>query len=673
MAYAALGSAITALLEHPKLKAATPASFADVASAEKADVVGSITVGFMKAVAGDAAAVAYLEGAKGTSYETLATFYLSGIERIKKEMEVQSAADPSLEPALKAITAENAAGSIKGAEGFWKVFFPAGVGMIDNADQIMADLKERRKITELVENPNPITDPVSQMLFTSNVLLGLPPDSKPIASLPYTDDFKEKLTKTASEPQVAWFDHPIQIGVDPDGNEILYGLKGLDGAVGWEKEKGNISSDSKLLTALSITCTHTGLQSIAKQYVEEEFKALPDDQKIKHLKIMLFSEIETDAMIEKILKPALEKIDKGAETDNMKIIFGVEGQYGRHYTFLKAVLAIYHCFVDPTIKATFKIDIDQLFIQDSLVAESGMSFIEHFKTPLWGATGKNWRGEEVELGMIAGALCNQKDWEKSDGKLFIPDVMPPKPDKVLTGDECVFYSAFPQALSTQAEMMTKYSSNADVIQRIHVTGGTNGILVDHLFKHRPFAPSWIGRAEDQSYIYSVIGKPGPKLAYVHKPGLIMRHDKEAFAMEAMEAARIGKMVGDYERMLLFSEYATAVADSLTYTKELVDPFTGCFSVPTPYTTTLLRFACKTLGFVAGGAPKDACDFALMGAPRVAKVIDFINVDGGQSELKKSYEQETALWAVFYDALTAAKGDEAISAAAKEIFESATCH
>merc|ERR1740121_428891 len=108
--------------------------------------------------------------------------------------------------------------------------------------------------------------------------------------------------------------------------------------------------------------------------------------------------------------------------------------------------------------------------------------------------------------------------------------------------------------------MTRCEAPADAIQRIHVTGGTNGILVDYLFKYRPFSPSWIGRAEDQSYLFSTFARKGPKLGYVHKPGLIMRHDKECFAMEAMEAARIGKMVGDYERMLLFSEYATCGGD-----------------------------------------------------------------------------------------------------------------
>ena len=103
--------------------------------------------------------------------------------------------------------------------------------------------------------------------------------------------------------------------------------------------------------------------------------------------------------------------------------------------------------------------------------------------------------------------------------------------------------------------MTQRASDGKIecIQRIHGTGGTNGILVDSLRKHRPFTPSLIGRAEDQSYILSVLMNPGEKLAYVHKDGLIMRHDKEAFAADAIKAASFGNLIGDYIRTLYFSE------------------------------------------------------------------------------------------------------------------------
>ena len=110
------------------------------------------------------------------------------------------------------------------------------------------------------------------------------------------------------------------------------------------------------------------------------------------------------------------------------------------------------------------------------------------------------------------------------------------------------------SLGFQAEMMCRYTTRRfdgvkTCIQRVHVTGGTNGILIDSLRRFRPFTPSFIGRAEDQAYLLSAINKVDTSLAYVHKDGLVMRHDKEAFAREAIESAEIGRIVGDYVRML----------------------------------------------------------------------------------------------------------------------------
>merc|ERR1712187_1003843 len=130
---------------------------------------------------------------------------------------------------------------------------------------------------------------------------------------------------------------------------------------------------------------------------------------------------------------------------------------------------------------------------------------------------------------------------------------------------------------------------------------------------------------------------------------------EAFAFEAMEAAKIGKMVGDYERILLFTEYSKVCSPDFKAMKELVDPFTGSFCVPIPYTTTLLRFSTKALGFAASGKPKDAkdlVDFCLMGAPRVAKCIDFTSRKSGKSKLQTQHEAEVKAWDVFYDAIKA---------------------
>ena len=173
--------------------------------------------------------------------------------------------------------------------------------------------------------------------------------------------------------------------------------------------------------------------------------------------------------------------------------------------------------------------------------------------------------------MVAGALVNERDIGQG---LFTPDVA--YPSRPLTPDQYVFFSGLPQALSTRAEMMERYDTPArdgvtTCIERVHVTGGTNGILVDALRRHRPFTPSFVGRAEDQAYLLSVLGRPGdggadgpmPRLAYAHAAGLIMRHDKEAFAGEAIAAAEAGKLVGDDVRILQFSAYAAAIAAAAT--------------------------------------------------------------------------------------------------------------
>ena len=83
---------------------------------------------------------------------------------------------------------------------------------------------------------------------------------------------------------------------------------------------------------------------------------------------------------------------------------------------------------------------------------------------------------------------------------------------------------------------------------VRIVGETDGPFRDYYF-------------EDQAYLLSALGQAGPRLAYAHAAGLIMRHDKEAFAGQSMEAARIGKLIGDDVRILVFSAYLVALGKS----------------------------------------------------------------------------------------------------------------
>jgi hypothetical protein len=357
--------------------------------------------------------------------------------------------------------------------------------------------------------------------------------------------------------------------------------------------------------------------------------------------------------VSEVLAPAAEQLSRPWDAASLDV-FGVDGEYGRHYSFLKALAALWHVLIDDRVRATFKIDLDQVFPQDALVAETGRSAFEHLATPLWGAAGIDSTGRPVELGMIAGALVNERDIA---GSLFTPDVA--YPTRSPGPDELVFHKGLTQALSTRAEMMERYDSPERdgvraCLERIHVTGGTNGILVDALRRHRPFTPSFVGRAEDQAYVLSALGGPGPRLAYAHAAGLIMRHDKEAYAGEAIEAAAVGKLLGDYIRILVFSAYADALgrADAggegpLDAVKALIDPFTGSFVSRIPRTVVLLRFALKAASLFEEGEVRRGRAFATEGAHRLREALRFADDQPG---LRDAVQRERDEWRRYYETL-----------------------
>ena len=580
-----------------------------------------------------------------------AAFYREGIELIREEIEEVCRDDADFAARLESLSEnliipEATTDPAILTEKIWSVFFPEAVGIRRHEKEKIEQLRQRRRVKITRTNPSPVSDPAREILFTSNVLLTLPPESKDISHLPLDNHLKAALHAVSEEPQLYWYDHPIQIGVEPEKNEVLYGLRGLDEAIEFERQRGNLSDDQKVTCLLSVSVTHPGLHAIAKSYLEQEILRSGG---FRHLNIYLFTEDETRKIIDLVLLPAAKNVF-GAEIDeNLFDMFGVDGEYGRHYSFLKAIAAFWQVFIDPEVRGTFKIDLDQVFPQKELVDETGYSAFEHFRSPLWGARGIDTHGKQVELGMIAGALVNRMDINKS---LFTPDVTFPKNPP--EADEHIFYSRLPQALSTEAEMMTRYNrpdlnGKDTCIQRIHVTGGTNGILIDSLRRQRPFTPSFIGRAEDQAYILSVLQNQPERLAYLHQPGLIMRHDKEAFAREAIQSAFIGKLIGDYQRILYFSAYARALADDYRSIKQEVDPFTGCFISRIPTTVVYLRFALKAAAFFQAGNAENAIEFIQTGANRITNTFNFIR--GNVSLLTQQLAKERKSWNLFYDLLS----------------------
>lgn len=618
------------------------------------DLARALNAAFLVALAGTRhpareRAIALLKvTSQSTAWSAVSEFYLEGVRRVLLEIDALES-DAAIQVALLELAEwlqnpEHVLQSDEAAEKVWAVFFPEASGIRGREAEMRDDLRRLRTVTITEPNPQPIVDPARELLFTSNILLTVP-----TARADRLDPgFQDRANAAASEPQRYWYDHPIPMGISAENNEILYGLRKLDEAVAFEKQWGTCRPDARLTLVLSASVTHSGLEDLVRHYVDVE---IGKNGGYPNLSVFLFSEADTRALINDVLAPAAEHFLGKENANGVLSVFGTQGEYGRHYSFLKAVSALWAVLMDPEVKGTFKIDLDQVFPQDDLVRETGLSAFEHFQSPLWGAGGTDADGQAVQLGMIAGALVNQADIGRS---LFTPDVT--YPAGPLKSDEYFFFSRLPQALSTEAEMMARYEEGDDLdgqtrcLQRVHVTGGTNGILVDHLRRYRPFTPSFIGRAEDQAYLLSVLAPKAPRLAYLHKDGLVMRHDKNAFAREAIEAARVGKRVGDYIRLIYFSSYARFLNSDLSGIKRLLNPFTGGFVSKTPLTTAYLRFALKAERLFEDGAVEEALAFMRTGAERIPRAIQCSQ--GRYSALYHRFQEERAGWDIYYDTLTA---------------------
>jgi hypothetical protein len=592
------------------------------------------------------------EWARDTKWREIAWLFAKGADIVETEV-----ADAfRLEPGLRT-RFSNLASALKASEGrphdtrsnliqhFWEVFLPDAVGIEEDWEHRIRELRRRRAVDIESLCSQPVARPARELLWTSNVLLTVPDPDTPSGDLHVEPSFRRRLESIDPGEQKYWYDHPVQIGVPPERNEILYGLRGISDMLRFEKKRGTAVPADRLAVALSVSVTHPGLDSLAREYVEG---ALAQANDIDNLDIYVFTEVETRRLVEEFLCPAARLFGlTEQQPEYFTGIFGVDGPYARHYNFLKAISALWQIVRDPALKATFKFDLDQVFPEERLVRELGRSAFELLCTPLWGATGKDQGGEAVELSMIAGALVNESDIDRG---LFTPDVT--LPSLPLPADRWIFPTQVPQALSTAAEMMARHGQDDlggehRVSSRFHVTGGTTGIRVDALRRFRPFAHSRMSRAEDQAYIMAVLYGPGPPyLRYAHVPGLIMRHDKHGLIDEAIRTAAAGKAVGDYERMVLFSHYARALPWSWNDTRAALGPFTGGFIHPIPVTTALLAFALKVLGL------KDELEvevFLQVGSRKLGALLR--DVQNGPDWIRPSYQEEQAAWNAYYEILT----------------------
>lgn len=557
-------------------------------------------------------------------------FLINVAEQIHKELASINTED--LTHALRCIQESSNNRELYSA--IWKVFSPEALDFAKkNFDKeiFVKEICEKRKIRLTEQNSNPIQYPADEILFTSNALFTIP-EKEAIAKLPVSQEHKTALHDVIEETQLYWYDHPMPLGIDIKANELIYGMKKLAEALKIEKKKGTAAPDTRLTVVLSVSLTHEGLESVIPEYLRN---SIQEHVNSEDLDIYIFTEEKTQKILAAL--PNVPTIDKA----QIAKVFGVNGRYGRHYNFLKAIAALWKICKDNRKRATFKIDLDQVFPQEELIAETQKTALQHFVNPNWGGRGLDNEGNEVYLGMIAGALVNEADIDRG---LFTPDV--PYPNEPLTGEDLFFPRTLLMALSTRAEMMTRYKKNSqDRIHRIHVTGGTNGILVEALRKYRPFTPTCIGRAEDQAYLLSVYNSTPPYLRYLHASGLIMRHDKATFASEAIKKSKAGTFAGDLLRIVLFSRYAKLLPGGIDSIYKNCAPFTSAYISKSPICLMMIRLFFQTMDTLKNKGEAEA-QHLLNEAVRV------INSDLQKNEtiFAEEIQYEKEAWDMYYNAL-----------------------
>jgi hypothetical protein len=513
------------------------------------------------------------------------------------------------------------------AERFWDVFAPHLAGLLVSWDKQIVHVREHRLVTiEPIEHSR--SD--GHILFTSNVLL---------------------TSQDAGDEHRWHFDHPMTIGADVASNEIVHGLKGLNTAIAFEKDRGTLDKSTVVDCVLSVSVTHESLIPLARDEVRRSVAVAGD---LENLAVFAFTEADAERIVTEVLAPTI-----GCRP-TLLTVFGVNGNYGRHYSFGKAIAALWQAVVDPDIDRTFKFDLDQVFPQERLVAEIGRSAFELLTTGSpWGASGVNSDGLRVNLGMCAGALVDQSDIGRG---LFTPDTERPTSPPSLP--DLIFRKAVPQALSTEAEMMDRGDDPPDAVrQRVHVTGGTTGITVDALIRYRPFTPSFIARAEDQAYLLSVLDGPQPRLRTAHIPGLFMRHDKESVASGAAISSEVDTAVGDYVRTILFTGYARALGSVDT---SWLAPFTGSYISNAPMAATSIRLMLDVIDRSQHGDETAASELLSLGMRRIAAAYGLALAPG--NTLGHQIEQERLGWDRYYAAVEALGLRHVLSELTRSIIE-----
>ena len=476
---------------------------------------------------------------------------------------------------------------------------------------------KRWRLSQVEANPHPIRP--DEVTIQLNALYTMPeelPASLPKHLAEEWEGIKSNLNRIAD------YDHPVSIFADDASHELITCLTELDRDIAFEKERGVLPKDHKLLVLISISVTHDRLDTLATHWIEWLLR----EKRFGHLSYLLLSEAAINNIKKKLLKKDIP-------------VFSVFGKYAKHFNALKYTQLILE--KGYGIRAGFKLDTDEGIRSEDLHHARGRTWFQILCHDLWGGTGVDCHGREVELGINEGEYIKGTDIDEFGyaASLRMPEVKYPPS---FISSSIFFNKPFAQARGT--ELYNRFDRLDDHISHPLVKGGGYGISNDALRRFTPFTLSEVGRAEDQQFYFYGLTKG---LRGIFHPDLRIAHYKSTVATSERKTAAT-RLLGDMYRLIIFEHLV-----SLMGVKDDIDPFPGIFAGGLARAQAFFTLLYRAYEFCTKGEEENARFLLSTGIDELEELKEEI----ASGKIKVLLEEEALQWKEFVDTVERLEADE----------------
>lgn len=485
------------------------------------------------------------------------------------------------------------------------------IGLEDDA------ILKRWRLSQVKANPHPIRP--DEVTIQLNALYTMPeelPESLPNHLAEEWERIKSNLNRIAD------YDHPVSIFADDSSHELITCLTELDRDIAFEKEAGVLPKDHRLLVLISISVTHDRLDSLATSWIEWLLR----EKRFEHLGYLLLSEAAITRLKEELLKKNIS-------------VFSVFGKYAKHFNALKYTQLILE--KGYGIRGGFKLDTDEGIRSEDLHRARGRTWFQTLCHDLWGGTGVDCHGREVELGINEGEYIKGTDIDEFGyaASLRMPEVKYPPS---FISSSIFFNKPFAQARGT--ELYNRFDRLDDHISHPLVKGGGYGISNDALRRCTPFTLSEVGRAEDQQFYFYGLTKG---LRGIFHPDLRIAHYKSTVATSERKTAAT-RLLGDMYRLIIFEHLV-----SLMGVKDDIDPFPGIFAGGLARAQAFFTLLYRAYEFCTKGEEENARFLLTTGIDELEELKEEI----ASGKIKELLEEEARQWREFVDIVEKLDADE----------------